>query len=151
MYVLIISILFVSVFGLFLFPKKVPCGILVGCPSLNIGNTHLRVSLRTTPEQQEQGLSGTWYLFESTGMFFVFPEVGEYSFWMKDMNYSIDMIWISADKQVVAISENATPESYPAKFTSPVPVKYVLEVRAGWAKRHDVNVGDIVSWDTTEF
>lgn len=84
-------------------------------------------------------------------MLFVFAEAEQYSFWMKDMNYPIDIVWIDANRQVVAITENATPESYPLKFTPPVPVKYVLEVRSGWNTRHRVKVGDVTNWDAAKF
>lgn len=140
----------VVVVGISLY-RKVPCVTPVVCTPVTVGSTPLRVALQITPDEQEHGLSYSWHLPERAGMLFVFGESEQYSFWMKDMNYPIDMIWISEDKQIVAISENATPESYPAKFTPPIPVKYVLEVRAGWAARHDIKIGDVVSWDKTKF
>ena len=82
-----------------------------------------------------QGLSGRTSLEPNTGMLFVFPETQYPSIWMKDMNFAIDIIFIDADGKVVAIFENASPESYrevpPRIFKTLEASRYVLEVPAG--------------------
>jgi uncharacterized membrane protein (UPF0127 family) len=80
-------------------------------------------------------------------MLFVFPAETTPSFWMKDMRYPIDMIWIDASRQVVDSTENALPESYPDTTFSPrVPVRYVLEVPAGFFAEQGIMIGDTVSF-----
>ncbi len=82
-----------------------------------------------------QGLSGRTSLEPNTGMLFVFPETQYPSIWMKDMNFAIDIIFIDAGGKVVAIFENASPESYrevpPRIFKTLEASRYVLEVPAG--------------------
>src|SRR4051812_1798797 len=68
---------------------------------INIAGQHVVVDLATTPTTREQGLSGRAALPENHGMLFVFDTPGVYPFWMKDMNFPIDMIWISNDMKVV--------------------------------------------------
>jgi uncharacterized membrane protein (UPF0127 family) len=78
-------------------------------------------------------------------MLFVFPEDGRYSFWMKDMTYAIDVLWLSKEGQIVYAIPGLAPESYPKTFTSDTPARYVLELRAGFMDLHNVSVGDFVS------
>jgi len=77
-------------------------------------------------------------------MLFVFPEDGKYAFWMKDMRFSIDILWLSADGRVVYMALNVSPDTYPQVFRPDVPARYVLELPAGYAKAHAVRIGDIV-------
>ncbi len=102
------------------------------------------VDIADTSALREQGLSGRSELKENEGMLFVFPEDGVYTFWMKDMSFSIDMIWISKSGTVVHVENAATPRSYPETFGPDVPARYVLEVSAGFSEAHGVSVGDVV-------
>lgn len=74
-------------------------------------------------------------------MLFVFDEPGHYAFWMKDMRFPIDIIWAGPDGRVVHIEENLSPETYPNSFSSALPAQYVLEVPAGFAQAHAVQLG----------
>ena len=109
---------------------------------IKIAGKILKVDLASTPETQEQGLSGRSGLEEDSGMLFIFDNPGKYAFWMKDMNFTIDMIWIGEDLSVIYIKENATPESYPGTFVSNKDAKYVLEVNALFSKKNNLKVGD---------
>ena len=97
-----------------------------------------------TPEEREKGLSGHPGLEPEEGMLFVFPEDGVYSFWMKDMLFAIDIIWLSYSGDIIDIRENAAPESYPTAFTPRGPARYVLELPQGFVAEHRVAVGDVV-------
>lgn len=105
----------------------------------------LTVELAVTPAQRELGLGGRTSLAEDRGMLFVFDHDSKYAFWMKDMRFAIDIIWLSAEGRVVYIVPNLAPSSYPASFAPPEPARYVLELRAGWAARHGLTEGDKVS------
>jgi uncharacterized protein len=113
--------------------------------SINIAGQNIKVDLALTEAEQAQGLSGRPSLAEDEGMLFVFANPGKYLFWMKDMNFPIDMIWLSSDLKVVYIEKNATPESYPETF-GPGPndgeAKYVLEVVSGFSDKNNLKVGD---------
>lgn len=91
--------------------------------------------------ERERGLSGR-EVPEDFGMLFIFPEPGRYAFWMKDMLVPIDILWLSEDGTILGIEEQVSPESYPEAFIPPVPVRVVLEVRAGTSALRGWEVGD---------
>lgn len=116
---------------------------------LQIKQFKITVQLADTPEKRNAGLSGISGITDSEGMLFLFSEPSRPSFWMKDMNFPIDFIWINGDK-IIGITDNAklqpgVADERLAKYSPPVKADKVLEVNAGWAFRHDVNVGDSVS------
>lgn len=113
--------------------------------ALLIGKNEILVEVADTELLQSVGLSGRDYLGENEGMLFVFDISEQYAFWMKDMRFPIDIIWISEDKKVADITKNLTPESYPAQYTPIVPVSLVIEVNSGWVDGHDVKIGDMVT------
>lgn len=96
---------------------------------------------------REQGLSGKKSLPSGTAMLFVFENPSQYGFWMKDMNFPIDILWFTPSevegrdqKKIVFVKENATPESYPEVFSSTTPAQYVLELPAGEVARNHFQV-----------
>lgn len=113
---------------------------------LEIGGRKISVAYAVTPAEQAQGLSGTTSLADGRGMLFIFPTDTSMPFWMKDMNYALDIIWISEDKTVADITPNLDPASYPDSFGPSVPVRYVLEVPAGFVIENGINIGDRVSF-----
>lgn len=109
---------------------------------VRIHDTDIKVDVVETPEERNKGLSGRESLANGEGMLFVFEKMDTYSFWMPDMHFAIDIIWLDENMKVMHIQENATPESYPTNFTPPVPAKYVLEVPAYFSKEKGIVVGD---------
>jgi uncharacterized protein len=130
-------------------PRETPASASHAAPEegarVVIGGTSVRVELADTLDERVRGLSGRESLSEGEGMLFVFPEDGRYGFWMKDMNFSIDIIWLSSAGKVVHIAENVPPDSYPASFQPAEPARYVLEVPAGFAKAHNIALGSTAS------
>lgn len=97
--------------------------------------------------ERAKGLSGREGLGEKEGMLFKFDEYGFYYFWMKDMLFPIDMIWIR-DNKVVDVTHNApfpVGDEQPASFSPQEIVNYVLEVNAGFAREHGIQEGDMVT------
>jgi hypothetical protein len=113
---------------------------------VKIAGVTLKVDLALTSEAQEQGLSGRSGLKEDQGMLFVFDHMDKYPFWMKDMNFPIDIIWIGEDLRVVYIKKSALPESYPETFTPNQNAKYVLEVMSSFSEKNNLKVGDKVEF-----
>ena len=113
---------------------------------LTINGHRLNLEVMRTQEEQIWGLSGRESLNENAGMLFVYEEPVVPSFWMKDMNFSIDIIWIGSDRKIVDITENIAPETYPNTFRPKAPIQYVLEVNAGWALDRNVAVGDMIQF-----
>lgn len=114
--------------------------------SIKIAGKTLKVDLALTADEQERGLSGRNFLGEDEGMLFVFNQADKYSFWMKDMRFPIDIIWISDDLRVVFLKENVSPETYPEAFTPSQNARYVLEVSAGFSKKENLKPGDRVEF-----
>ncbi len=95
-------------------------------------------------DEQKKGLSGRTTLGVNEGMLFIFNTKLIPNFWMKDMLMSIDIIWIS-DNKIVDLSSELVPESYPDNSYSPqYPVNSVLEVNAGFIKKNNLKVGDML-------
>lgn len=92
---------------------------------------------------RERGLSKTNRI-PHDGMIFLFPKPGIYSFWMKDMNYPIDIIWIDKNFQIIEIKENIYPGTYPQVFTPQKESLYVLETQAGFVEEHNIKINDTI-------
>ena len=110
-------------------------------PRIVAGDVVIPVSIADTDSERAQGLSGTASLAPGTGKLFIFPQVGNYGFWMKDMRYPIDIVWIDSSWQVVSVDEQVSPESYPSVYYPPSAVQYVLEVNAGEATGDNLLTG----------
>jgi uncharacterized membrane protein (UPF0127 family) len=109
---------------------------------VKIGGTSVKVDLALTREEQAEGLSGRNGLKENEGMLFIFETPDTYNFWMKDMNFAIDMIWLNEGKEIIYIKKDARPESYPAVYGPEENAKYVLEVASGFSEKNNLKVGD---------
>lgn len=95
---------------------------------------------------RERGLSGSLPLLDNEGMIFVFDKSDKHSFWMKDMSYSIDIIWIDMDMRIVHIEKSLSPDTYPKSFSPKTPSLYVLEVLSGTSDRLGIKIGDTVQF-----
>lgn len=110
-----------------------------------VGTTTLKIDLARTEEERAQGLSGRESLAEGEAMLFIFPTPGVYGFWMKEMNFDLDIIWLDEAGVVTDITPNVSRDSYPQVFYPQTKIKYVLEVPTGWAGRHGIALGDELS------
>jgi uncharacterized protein len=99
----------------------------------------LDIYLAVTPAQRAQGLMHIRELGEFEGMLFS-SEPARVSMWMKNTYVSLDMLFIS-DGRVAHIVADTTPLSE-TRIAPPHPVTDVLELNAGFARRHDVRAGD---------
>jgi uncharacterized protein len=107
-----------------------------GQPTLHVGDHVVKLEVADTPAEQQKGLSGRSGLAKNSGMLFVYEAAqNQRCFWMKDMRFAIDIVWVDADKKVVAVQPNLTPDTYPQRYCNTVPAQYVLEVPAGDAQR----------------
>lgn len=112
--------------------------------TLFINEVSIPVDVANTDPERTQGLSGKSALDEKAGLLFVFEQPDTYGFWMKDMQFPIDIIWIDETWVVVDITENISPDTFPRVFKPQTPIKYVLEVNAGFATKNNISVGDVV-------
>lgn len=127
-------------------------------PTLSIksGDSEHRffIEIADTPLTRSQGLSGRSSLNENEGMLFLFEAPETYSFWMKDMLFPIDIVWIRGER-IVGFSEHAQPE--PGKsltaltmYWPPEPVDTVLEINAGLIEKYNIRIGDRIDFATPD-
>ena len=95
-------------------------------------------------EERSRGLMFRRSVPEGTGMLFDFKRDQDVSFWMKNTYVSLDMIFIRGDGRILRIAENTEPESE-RLVSSGGPVRAVLEVVAGTAKKFGIEPGDRVA------
>jgi len=109
-----------------------------------IGERVVLVEIKDTEEERRQGLSNRENLDKDTGVLFIFEELGKYDFWMKEMKFDLDFIWIKGE-EVVEITEGVKAPKEgekPVRLRPKVLVDRVLEVNSGWVKDNEIKVGD---------
>lgn len=117
-------------------------------PYVSIRGEKIFVEIADTEQKRERGLSGRDSIGENEGMLFLFSEKGKYGFWMKEMNFPIDIIWMSGDV-VVNIEKNVNPQIGASEdeltvYSPPEDADKVLEVRAGKTDRLGIKTGDVI-------
>lgn len=121
--------------------------------TIKINDHVFKVELAQTPQEQEMGLSGRDSLAEDQGMLFLFEEEGYYNFWMKNMKFPIDIIFINDDR-IVSIIKNAQPpesENVNPQILKPEGViDKVLEIKAGLSEEYGFKKGDRVEIKTAK-
>lgn len=106
----------------------------------------VKVDLASSFEEQTRGLSGRKELKENEGMLFIFQKPNKSYFWMKDMNFSIDIIWININKEIVSFKKNADPNLFPETYGPREDSLYVLEVPAGFVEKNNLKEGEKVDF-----
>jgi uncharacterized membrane protein (UPF0127 family) len=116
--------------------------------NVSINNYTLMTDLSITDEQIIKGLSIKDSLKENEGMLFILNPSSRRGFWMKDMKFPIDVIWLNENKEIVHIKKSLEPcvsncpVYYPDRES-----KYVLETVAGFANKQNLRVGDKVFFE----
>lgn len=93
-----------------------------------------------TREAQIKGLSGRESMPDNQGLLFVFEKADEKCIWMKDMKFSLDIIWVNENKEIIDIKRGVSPKTYPKNYCAG-PTKYVIELNAGVAAKARLGVG----------
>jgi uncharacterized membrane protein (UPF0127 family) len=105
------------------------------------GRTRLEAEIADTPEARARGLMYRTELADDHGMLFDFGLTRRVSMWMKNTPLSLDMIFADEQGTVLYIAAGTVPFSEET-ISAPVPVRSVLEVKAGLADRIGVKPGD---------
>ena len=114
---------------------------------LKVGQTTVAVEIRGDDAGRALGLSGRDGLGDDEGMLFVFDQPAVHEFWMKDMNFPLDFIWINDTRIVDFLKDiqppkpDDSPQSIPL-FAPIVPINRILEVNAGFVETYNIRVGD---------
>jgi uncharacterized protein len=114
--------------------------------ALRSGARRYTLQIATTPVQQHLGLGDRASLPRDEGMLFVFDRPGTQCFWMKDMHFPLDMIWLSGNKRIGYIKANISPATYPHVFCPSVPAQYVIELNAGQAAQAGMHTGEVLEF-----
>ncbi len=116
--------------------------------SVTINNHTFGLTFATTEEEKSIGLSQHTSLPQDQGMLFSFDTPSFYSFWMKNMQFPIDIIFIK-DNKVVTVFPNAQPaqagDENPPTFTPEEPADTVLEINAGLSEMYGIKKGDVIT------
>ena len=104
------------------------------------------VELADTQYERSVGLMYRDKLEESSGMLFILPSDTKSSFWMKNVEFPLDIIFINSESEIVSISPNSQPcvTEVCEQYSSEYPYRYVLEVNGGLIERYKIGVGDLV-------
>lgn len=108
-----------------------------------------KLELAKTLEQKQKGLSGRKSLNKGSAMLFVFDQKGYYSFWMKDMQFPIDILFIDNGKIITEYKYVMPPAlgKEPARiYQSKKPASKVLEVSSGLSEKYNIKEGDSVEF-----
>ena len=114
--------------------------------SLTLNKKTYKLEVVSTSAGLEKGLSGRTSLPTDQCMLFVFKAPAPYGFWMKDMHFPLDIIWLNVGKEVVYTKENLQPSTYPAIFKPTSPSLYTLECNAGFAAQNQLLEGQMLSF-----
>lgn len=106
----------------------------------------------TSSQDRKKGLSKQDSLPLNQGMLFIFENKGPYGFWMKDMKFAIDIIWLDENKRIVDIVTYAAPQ--PGQKDKELTVYkprsdalYTLETNAGLSSLNNLQIGDKVNFE----
>ena len=131
-----IAVVFIFAAGLFLVIKNNS-----SYKKIKLGDVVLKAEIALSTGEKQKGLSGRDYMKENNGMLFIFPQSGLYPFWMKDMKFPIDIIWLDDELKIIGLEKNINPNTLPEKFFPPSLAKFVLEVNGGWSDENKIKEG----------
>jgi len=113
--------------------------------TIKINNSFIKVEIAASLRDQYQGLSGRQFLEVNAGMLFTYPDKQIREFVMRNMNFPLDILFISGDR-IIKIAPNLKPESFSPQivYRSDEPVDKVLELNGAYCEREQIKVGDRV-------
>lgn len=141
--------------------RRAASGVAAGCPPdpepdrpmLRLGKVHLAsagavldVELAEREPDRLRGLMYRHQLSDLQGMLFLFQFRRDHRFWMRNTCIPLDMLFIDSDGLIVGIEENV-PTLNDSTYHVGCPSRYVLEVAAGWSRRHGVEPGQFVRFE----
>lgn len=118
-------------------------------PMVIVKNQTYVVDVVKTPKEKQIGLSAKTSIASNYGMYFPFDKADYYAFWMKDMKFPIDIIFIRENKIVtihdsVPAPKEGDTDNLPL-YQPDEPADAVLEITAGLAKKNGFAKGDTIT------
>ncbi|MET7028213.1 DUF192 domain-containing protein [Sediminicola luteus] len=108
--------------------------------------TSLSIEIAESEYETATGLMYRKSMKEEQGMLFIFPDVAMHSFYMKNTEIPLDLIFIDENLKIVSFQKEAKPYDE-TSLSSQVPIKYVLEINAGLVDRWGLAVGDRITYE----
>lgn len=121
--------------------------------NITVNDVKLVADIAENSTQRSKGLSVKDTLNENEGMLFVFSAEREHSFWMKNMKFPIDIIWLDDDQEVVHVEhslEPCIPDSFCPTYKPDRNSLYVLETVAGFTQKYNVTDNTYVDFQLVE-
>ena len=107
--------------------------------------TAIEIEIAETEATREKGLMFRKHMKPNQGMLFIFPDESRRTFWMKDTDLPLDLVFVNAEKMIIHIAPNCVPYS-----TESIPsfeyAQYVVEVNAGYCKQNQIIVGGFIEY-----
>lgn len=108
---------------------------------ITLDNRSLTAEIADEDDERSKGLSGRNSLPAGRALILSYKVPGPGAIWMKDMKFSIDVLWVKADGTVVGIAKNIAPNTYPRSFYSSIPITSVVELPAGYVDSYNIKNG----------
>lgn len=132
--VFLLAMAILAIYFMFKEPRKI----------MLINNQTIKVEVVNEASTMAKGLSGRNNLCANCGMLFVYPDYQIRNFWMKEMNFPLDIVWIR-DETIVGFAVDVQPfdeQGQISRMASAEPINLVLELNSGWLKKNNVKIGD---------
>ena len=113
--------------------------------TVTIDRYNISAFVADTDDKRSKGLSGVENMFENQGMLFIFNYPSKQGFWMKEMMFPLDIIWLDSNNSVIHIEKKLQPcmsVLFCSVYSPSSDAKYVLETVSGFTDLHSVNEGD---------
>ncbi|MDF4202269.1 DUF192 domain-containing protein [Maribacter sp. SA7] len=107
--------------------------------------TKFNIEFAETDYETQTGLMYRKSMEDNQGMLFIFPDQRMHSFYMKNTEFPLEIIYIKEDLKIASFQENAQPLNETG-LSSQVPIKYVLEINGGLAQELGLSIGDSISF-----
>jgi uncharacterized membrane protein (UPF0127 family) len=131
--------------------QNTACGPYRNDRQVTIGNQAFNVEIARNQTEFAKGLAGRPCILPNQGMLFAFTQQGQYPFWMKGMNFPIDIVWINSAHKVAALEIGVEPSTYHSRnpYFENDPkhlAQFVLEIKANRARELHVTLGTPVNF-----
>lgn len=103
------------------------------------------IEIAESEYETQTGLMYRESMEENQGMLFIFPDIAMHSFYMKNTQFPLDIIYIDENLKIASFQKDAKPYNE-SGLSSKVPVKYVFEINAGLSEKLGLEIGDVVSF-----
>lgn len=115
---------------------------------LDVDGEQVTLEVADTRFKQTRGLTNRKRPDDAYGMLYVLEEPSRYAYWMKDMLFSTDVIWLDEQYRVIDLEASLSAENSSQIYEPDQPALFVLEFPDGFVKRHAVKKGERIDLST---